>query len=153
VLSNEEKRKAYLAFLLQRHAERRRKPGVDPEAEIALKRGERALRLRRIREAIRAFQSAAERNPREPEYLAMLAFATLRDPALEPRERPRAAARVARRALALDQGCVRAMVTLALAEESEGDVPAARRRLLGALKLAPGNEVARRALQRVNRPR
>jgi CheY-like chemotaxis protein/tetratricopeptide (TPR) repeat protein len=153
VLSNEEKRKAYLAFLLQRHAERRRKPGVDPEAEIALKRGERALRLRRIREAIRAFQAAAERNPREPEYLAMLAFATLRDPALEPRERPRAAARVARRALALDQGCVRAMVTLALAEESAGDVPAARRRLLGALKLAPGNEVARRALQRVNRVR
>ncbi len=153
VLSNEEKRKAYLAFLLQRHAEGRRKPDVDPEAEMALKRGERALRAHRIREAIRAFQAAAERNPREPEYLAMLAFATLRDPALEPRARPRAAARVARRALALDHGCVRAMVTLALAEESEGDVSAARRRLLGALRLAPGSEVARRALQRVNRPR
>jgi CheY-like chemotaxis protein len=153
VLSNQEKRRAYLAFLLQRHAEGRRKPDVDPEAEIALKRGERALRLRRIREAIRAFQAAAERSPREPEYLAMLAFATLRDPALEPGERPRAAARVARKALSLDQGCVRAMVALALAEEGEGDVPAARRRLLAALKLAPGNQVARRALQRVNRPR
>lgn len=151
VLSNPEKRRAYLAFLLQRHAEGRRKPEVDPEAEIALKRGERALRGRRIREAIQAFQAAAERNPREPEYLAMLAFATLRDPALEPEERPRAAARVARKALSLDRRCVRALVALALAEEAEGDVASARRRLLAALKLAPGNEVARRALQRVNR--
>ncbi|HYQ80315.1 MAG TPA: DnaJ domain-containing protein [Anaeromyxobacteraceae bacterium] len=153
VLSNPEKRGAYLAFLLQRHAEGRRKPDVDPEAEIALKRGERALRARRLREAIGAFQAAAERNPREPEYLAMLAFATLRDPALEPEERPRAAARVARKALSLDHGCVRAAVALALAEEAEGDVAGARRRLLAALKLAPGNEVARRALQRVNRVR
>ena len=151
VLSNPEKRRAYLAFLLQRHAEGRRKPEVDPEAEIALKRGERALRGRRIREAIQAFQAAAERNPREPEYLAMLAFATLRDPALEPEERPRAAARVARKALSLDHRCVRALVALALAEEAKGDVASARRRLLAALKLAPGNEVARRALQRVNR--
>ncbi len=153
VLSNPEKRRAYLAFLLQRQAEGRRKPDVDPEAEIALKRGERALRQRRIREAVLAFQAAAERNPREPEYVAMLAFATLRDPVLEPAERPRAAARVARKALSLDHGCVRAMVALALAEEAEGDVAGARRRLLGALKLAPGNEVARRALQRVNRVR
>ena len=153
VLSNEGKRKAYLAHLLQRHAEGRRKPDVDPEAEMALKRGERALRLRRMREAIRAFRAAAQLNPREPEYLALLAFATLRDPALEPEERPRAAARLARKALSLDQRCVRALVSLALAEEAEGDLAAARRRLLGALKIAPGNEVAKRALQRVNRIR
>ncbi|HZY02011.1 MAG TPA: DnaJ domain-containing protein, partial [Anaeromyxobacteraceae bacterium] len=153
VLSNEGKRKAYLAHLLQRHAEGRRKPDVDPEAEMALKRGERALRLRRMREAIRAFRAAAQLNPREPEYLALLAFATLRDPALEPEEWPRAAARLARKALSLDQRCVRALVSLALAEEAEGDLAAARRRLLGALKIAPGNEVAKRALQRVNRIR
>jgi len=155
VLANEEKRRAYLAYLLSRHAAEtgRRKPDVVPEAEIALKRGERALRQRRFGAAVAAFRAAAKRNPREPEYLAMEAFATLEDPALAPEERPRAVARIARRALSLDPGCVRAIVSLALAEADSGHVPAARKRLLAALKVAPGNEVAKRALQRVNRVR
>ncbi len=155
VLANEEKRRAYLAYLLSRHAAEtgRRKPDVVPEAEIALKRGERALRQRRFGPAVAAFRSAAKLNPREPEYLAMEAFATLEDPALEPEERPRAVARIARRALSLDPGCVRAIVSLALAEAAGGHVSEARKRLLAALKLAPGNEVAKRALQRVNRAR
>jgi DNA-binding response OmpR family regulator/tetratricopeptide (TPR) repeat protein len=155
VLANEEKRRAYLAHLLSRHAVEsgRRKPDIVPEAEISLKRGERALRQRRFAEAVAAFRDAAERNPREPEYLAMQAFATLKDPALAPKDRPRAAARIARRALSLDPACVRAIVSLALAEEAEGRVSDARKRLLAALKLAPGNEVAKRALQRVNRVR
>ena len=155
VLANEEKRRAYLAYLLSRQAAEtgRRKPDVVPEAEIALKRGERALRQRRSGEAVAAFREAAERNPREPEYLAMLAFATLKDPAHAPEDRPRAVARIARRALSLDPSCVRAIVSLALAEEAGGNASAARKRLLAALKLAPGNEVAKRALQRVNRVR
>jgi hypothetical protein len=42
---------------------------------------------------------------------------------------------------------------MALAEEASGDLPEARRRLLAALKANPDNELARRALQRLSRPR
>jgi tetratricopeptide (TPR) repeat protein len=155
ILSDEEKRKAYLAHLLARHgaAGGRRRPQVVPEAEIALKRGERALRQRRFAEAAAAFREASQRNPREPEYLAMLAFSTLEDPGLEPRERAGAAARIARRALSLDPACVRAVVSLALADAAEGRAAEARRRLVAALRTAPDSEVAKRALRRLNRPR
>jgi CheY-like chemotaxis protein len=58
VLANEEKRRAYLAFALTRAAAvgGRRHAEVVPEAEVAVKRGERALRARRVAEAAAAFQ-------------------------------------------------------------------------------------------------
>jgi tetratricopeptide (TPR) repeat protein len=83
----------------------------------------------------------------------MLAFALLRDPAVDRQSRPRASARAARRALALDPECVRALISLALAEEALGDTTDARRHLLAALKIAPDNLVAKRALQKLNRVR
>ncbi len=155
VLSVDEKRKAYLAYLLARHAGEtgRRRPDVDAEAEIAFKRGELALRERHFSRAVEAFREASERCPKEPEYLAMLAFALLRDPATDREGRPRASERAARKALALDPECVRALISLALAQEALDDVPAARRHLLAALKIAPANLVAKRALQRLNRVR
>jgi len=155
VLSVDEKRKAYLTYLLARHAGEtgRRRPDVDAEAEIAFKRGEVALRQRHFARAVEAFREASERCPKEPEYLAMLAFALLRDPAVDRESRHRAAVRTARRALALDPECVRALISLALAEEAQGDTTAARRHLVAALKVAPDNLVAKRALQRLNRVR
>ncbi len=155
VLSNEEKRRAYLSFLLSRAAAStgRRRGGVVPEAEVTLKRGERALRDRRAGDAAALFREAALLNPREPEYEAMLAFATLVDPALPRAERTRGAARHARRALALEPGCVRAQVFLALAEEADGNLVEARQRVLQALRTAPASAIARRVLARLNRPR
>jgi len=152
VLSNEERRRAYLAFLLARHAAEtgRRRGEPVPEAEVAVKRGERALRERRVADAAERFEEAARLDPREPEYLALLAFAVLHDARVPEPERPRRAARLARRALAMDPGCVRAQVFLALSEVAEGEVGEARRRLLEALRAAPASAVARRALSLVN---
>jgi cytochrome c-type biogenesis protein CcmH/NrfG len=117
---------------------------------VAVKRGERALRERRVAEAVAQFEEAARLGPREPEYLALLAFAVLHDVRVPEAERPRRAARLARRALAMDPGCVRAQVFLALAEVAEGETGEARRRLLDALRAAPASAVARRALSLLN---
>jgi CheY-like chemotaxis protein/tetratricopeptide (TPR) repeat protein len=152
VLSTEEKRRAYLSFLMLRfELTGARQPGIDADAEVALKRGERALRARRDAEAVSALREAAERNPREPEYLAMLGFAELRDPALPPLERAQEARRNARRALALAPQHPRALAVLALAEHALGDPAEARRVVLGALKAHPSSELLKGVLHRLNR--
>jgi CheY-like chemotaxis protein len=123
VLSNDEKRHAYLSFLvLKFELTGVRRPGIVLDAEIALKRGERALLGRRNAEAIQPLRAAVEANPKEPEYHAMLAFAELHDPLLKAAERIAEARRCARRALALAPDHVRASAALALAEEAAGDV-------------------------------
>ena len=151
VLSNEERRRTYLGFLLSRVAAEtgRRHADVLPEAEVALKRGERALRLRRAGEAVRELRQATELGPREPEYAALLAFATLVDPSSPVAERVGAAARHARRALALDPACVRAQVVLSLVETASGNPAEARRHAEAAARAAPGSALARRALERL----
>ncbi len=152
VLSTPEKRKAYLSFLLLRfELTGLRRPGIDVDAEVALRRGERALRARRNTEAAAEIRDAAERNPREPEYLAMLGFAELFDPVLPASERAQAAKRSARRALALDPHHLRGTVALALAERAAGDVAEARRLVLGALRRHPESELAKRVLQQLDR--
>jgi tetratricopeptide (TPR) repeat protein len=152
VLGTPEKRRAYLSFLLLRfELTGTRRPGIDVDAEIALKRGERALRARRNAEAVSALKQAVERNPREPEYLAMLAFAALHDPVLPPSERAQEARRVARRALGLDPEHPRALAVLALAEERLGDAAEARRAALAGLKAHRESEVLKRVLFRLNR--
>jgi tetratricopeptide (TPR) repeat protein/CheY-like chemotaxis protein len=151
VLSNDEKRRAYLSFLLLRfELTGLRRPSIDIDAEIALKRGERALRLRRNAEAVGALEDAVQRNPREPEYLAMLGFAELFDPVLPRSERVHAAKRNAKKALALQPDHPRALVVLALAEEALGDRDEARRVVLSALKTRPDSEPAKRVLHRLN---
>jgi CheY-like chemotaxis protein len=152
VLSNPEKRKAYLSFLLLRfELTGARRPGIDVDAEVALKRGERALRARHPAEALAALREAVQRNAREPEYVAMLAFSELFDPVASAAERAANAKKTAKRALALAPEHPRAAVALALAEEAGGDVAEARKVVLGALKAAPYSEILKRALHRMNR--
>jgi DNA-binding response OmpR family regulator len=154
VLSSPERRRAYLSFLLLRfELGGQRRPGIDVDAEIALKRGERALRARRAAEAVGALREAVERSPKEPEYLAMLAFAELFDPTLPPAGRAEQARRTARRALALAPHQPRATAALALAEELLGDAAEGRRAVLAALEVHPASEALRGVLGRLSRPR
>jgi CheY-like chemotaxis protein len=154
VLSTEEKRRAYLSFLLIRfELTGARRPGIDLDAEIALKRGERALRARRNAAAVVALREAAGRNGKEPEYAAMFAFAELLDPSLPPRERASEARRLARKALALAPDHPRASAVLALAEEALGEIGEARKVTLAALKAHPDSELLKQVLRRVNRAR
>ncbi|HSM92239.1 MAG TPA: tetratricopeptide repeat protein [Anaeromyxobacteraceae bacterium] len=151
VLGNEEKRRGYLAFLLlQFELSGARRPGIDLDAEISLKRGEKALRAHRFAEAVNAFRDAVERNPKEPEYLAMLGFASLYDPVLPAGQRADEARRAAKRALAITPDHPRALSVLALAEERRGNVSDARRLVLDALRAHPDHEVAKAVLHRLN---
>jgi tetratricopeptide (TPR) repeat protein len=154
VMSDDERRRQYLEYLLVRLEQSGgRKPGVDLQAEIALKRGQRAMRRRQHREAVAALREAVQRNAREPEYVAMLAFALLFDPAQSVSAAAQEARKLARRALVMDAGHPRAAAALALAEEALGDAAEARKVTLGALKLHPHSEVLKRVLFRLNRPR
>jgi tetratricopeptide (TPR) repeat protein len=151
VLGNEEKRRGYLAFLLlQFELSGTRRPGIDLDAEIALKRGEKALVARRAAEAINAFREAVERNPKEPEYLAMLGFASLFDPVLPPAPRAEEARREAKRALAIAPDHARALAVLALAEDALGRTSDARRLVLDGLQVHPDHEVLKAVLHRLN---
>ncbi|WP_242395675.1 DUF4388 domain-containing protein [Anaeromyxobacter oryzisoli] len=152
VLSSDEKRRAYVSFLLLRfELTGVRRPGIDPDAEIALRRGEHALRARRNAEAVQALREAVERNGKEPEYAAMLGFAELFDPVLPRSARIAEARRNARRALALAPEHPRATAVLALAEEASGDVAEARRVVLAGLEAHPGSELLKQVLHRLNR--
>jgi CheY-like chemotaxis protein/tetratricopeptide (TPR) repeat protein len=154
VLANEEKRRAYLSFLvLKLELTGARRAGIVLDAEIALKRGERALLSRRNAEAVQALRAAVEANAKEPEYHAMLGFAELYDPVLPAAARRDEARRCARRALALSPDHPRATAVMALAEAEEGAVAEARRLVLGGLKAHPASDVLKRVLHRLNSPR
>jgi CheY-like chemotaxis protein len=148
VLSNEEKRRAYLSFLLLRfEAAGARRPGINVEAEVALKRGERALRERRMADALAALREAVDLNGREPEYTAMLAFAELFDPSATDAERAARARRTAKKALAMAPEHPRAAVALALAERRLGNPAEARRVLLDALNVHGASDLLKQALR------
>ncbi|HEX9049778.1 MAG TPA: DUF4388 domain-containing protein [Anaeromyxobacter sp.] len=154
VLSNDEKRRAYLSFLvLKLELTGARKAGIDVDAEIALKRGERALLLHRNAEAVSALAAAVERNPKEPEYHAILGFAELHDPVLPRSQRAAEARRCARKALQLDPDHARAIAVLALAEEAAGDPAEGRKVVVAGLRTHPENEVLKAVLHRLNRAR
>ncbi len=153
VLSNDEKRRAYLSFLvLKFELAGARRPGIDVDAEIALKKGERALAMRRNAEAVSSLAAAVERNPKEPEYHAMLGFAELFDPVLPRSQRAAEARKSARKALQLEPSHPRAAAVLALAEELAGDAPEGRKIVLAALRAHPSSEVLKQVLHRLNRP-
>jgi CheY-like chemotaxis protein len=154
VLADDERRRAYLEYLVSRLEQNGARAGrVDLQAERALKRGERALQGRRHAEAIAALREAVQRNGKEPEYLAMLAFALLFDPAPPTADGAQEARKLARKALGLAPDHARASATLALAEEAAGDLAEARKVTLAALKAHPQSEVLKRVLFRVNRAR
>jgi CheY-like chemotaxis protein len=152
VLSDGERRRAYLDYLLQRLEQTgARRPGVNLAAESALLRGQRALDRRRHAEAVIALREAVQRNGKEPEYLALLAFALLFDPGSAAADGAEEARKLARRALALAPAHPRASAALALAEEAFGEVAEARRVTLAALEEHPASEVLKRVLFRLNR--
>jgi CheY-like chemotaxis protein/tetratricopeptide (TPR) repeat protein len=154
VLSSDEKRRAYLSFLMLKfELTGARRPGIVLDAELALKRGERALLMRRHADAVQALKAAVDANPREPEYQAMLGFAELFDPVLPAAERAQEARRCARRALAVSADHPRATAVLALAEHAAGDATEARRVVLAGLKAHPVSEVLKRVLHRLVSPR
>jgi CheY-like chemotaxis protein/tetratricopeptide (TPR) repeat protein len=156
VLSDAERRRAYLEYLVQRLEQTgARRPGPSLEAEMALKRGQRALLRRRHPEAVIALRDAVQRNGKEPEYLALLAFALLFDPgsAAAAPANAEEARKLARRALALAPDHPRAMAAMALAEEVLGDPAEARRITLAGLAAHPQSEVLKRMLFRLNRAR
>ena len=154
VLADDERRGAYLEYLVARLEQNGARAGrVNMQAERALKRGERALQGRRHGEAIAALREAVQRNGKEPEYLAMLAFALLFEPGQPAADRAQEARKLARKALGLAPDHARASAALALAEEAGGDVAEARKVTIAALKAHPQSEVLKRVLFRVNRAR
>jgi CheY-like chemotaxis protein len=154
VLSNDEKRRAYLSFLVPRlELAGARRAAIDVDAEIALRRGERALVAHRNAEAVTALAAAVERNPKEPEYHAMLGFAELYDPVLPRSQRAAEARRSARKALQLQPEHVRATAVLGLAEGMAGDLVEARKIVVAGLRAHPSSEVLKAVLHRLNRAR
>lgn len=150
VLSVEEKRKGYLQYLLSR-LDVGRTAGVNLDAEIALRRGEAALRRKDPQTALRAFEEAVSRNPREPEYYCHLAWATYLAVPGRPRERSRSALPLLRKALALNPYLERAAIISAIIEGEAGDVAGARKRLLKVLEQNPDSKLAKAALRKVGR--
>ena len=153
-LSSAEKRRAYLGVLVRRlEINGQRRPGLDPQAEVALFRAERALRARRVTDALAQLRLCVQLAPREPEYQAVLAFATLLDPVLNGEGRAVEARKLARKALALQPDHPRATAALALAEERLGATGEARRVVLVGLRTHPLNPVLREILHRLNTAR
>jgi CheY-like chemotaxis protein len=157
VLSDEGRRRAYLGYVLDRLEQAGlRRPGTDVDAEVAFHRAARALGAHRPSDALAPLREAAQRCPREPEYLAALAFALLvgpAGPAAVGEALAQEARKLARKALALAPDHPRAAAALALAEEALGDPAEARRVALAALRAHPGSEVLKRVLFRANRAR
>lgn len=149
VLSSEEKRKAYLHFLLSRLDAKR--VSVNADAEIALKRGENLLKRRDPRGALRAFEQAVQLNPREPEYYSFLGWATWLAASGDKKDRAKAAQKILKKALSLNPYLERATVMSAIIEGETGDASAARKRLLKVLELNPRSQIAKAALLKVGR--
>jgi len=150
VLSNDEKRRAYLQYLLSR-LDVERSGQVHADAEVVLKRGENALKRGDLTAARIAFEQAIELNPREPEYYSFLAWALyLSDGTAQP-VRASAALRVLKKALSINPYLERAQVIHAIIESEQGEVTGARRRLLKVLEMNPKSAIAKAALLRVGR--
>lgn len=151
VLSVKEKRKAYLGYLLSR-LDAGRVAAINTDAEIALKRGETALRRGDLTTAILSFERAIELNPREPEYYSYLAWATFRGGKGSREDRGKSAQKVLKKALSLNPHLERASIILAIIEMELGDSSAARKRLVKVLENNPRSQLAKAALRRAGRP-
>ncbi len=150
VLMNAEKRRAYLEHLLSRLSPATRRRQLDVDAELEVRRGERALREKDWATAQEAFSRAVSLNPREPEYYCMLAFAMFRGAKGSPKERARQPRKLLKKAAALAPDLDRPHVLLGILEHECGNPKAARRHLLAALRKNPDSLPAKVALRRVN---
>ncbi len=149
VLSVEEKRKAYVQYLLSRLDAR--SSVVNAEAEIALKRGEMALRKKDLRGALRAFEEAVGLNPREPEYYSYLAWATYQAGAGDKADRAKAAQKLLRKALGLNAYLERPLVISAIIDVETGERDSARKKVNKVLEMNPSSPLAKATLRRIAR--
>ncbi len=150
VLSVEEKRKAYLQYLLGK-LDVGRATSINVDAEIALRKGETALRRKDFRAATQSFEEAVSLNPREPEYYSYLAWATYQSASGPLGERARAAQKVLRKALSLNPYLERAQIISAIIDSDLGEDALARKKLLKVLDLNPFSQLAKAALRKVGR--
>jgi tetratricopeptide (TPR) repeat protein len=150
VLSVEERRKAYLQYLLSR-LDVRRGTSVNADAEIAVKRGEAALKRKDWRSAIGSFEEAVSLHPREPEYYCFLAWATYQGAGGDSKQRATAAQKLLKKALGFNPYLERAQVIGAIIDNESGDPSSARKRLHKVLEMNPNSALARAALRKIGR--
>jgi tetratricopeptide (TPR) repeat protein len=150
VLSIAEKRKAYLQYLLSR-LDVGRAGELNVDAEIAIKRGEAALRRRDHRSALAAFEEAITINPREPEYYSYLAWATYHAGSGDKVSRAKAAQKLVKKALGFNPVLERALVISAIIDGETGDTAGARKKLLKVLEMNGQSKLAKAALKKVQR--
>jgi CheY-like chemotaxis protein/tetratricopeptide (TPR) repeat protein len=150
VLAVEDKRKAYLQYLVSR-VDVGRATTVNVDAELMLRRGEAALKRKQYRSALIHFEEAVALNPQEPEYYSYLAWVTFLAGVGPKEDRARAAQKVLRKALALNPYLERALIISAIIDSEMNDVSVARKRLLKVLELNPNSQLAKAALRKVGR--
>ena len=150
VLSLEDKRRAYLQYLFSR-LDIGRSAELNVDAEIALSRGEAALKRKDWLGAQRSFEDAVAKNPREPEYYCHLAWATYQNRSAPKADRLRQAQKLVKKALSMNPYLEHAMVISGILDGDAGDRQGARKKLLKALELNPSSRVAKAALQRMGR--
>ncbi|MGQ0507046.1 MAG: DUF4388 domain-containing protein [Myxococcaceae bacterium] len=149
VLSNEERRKAYVRYLLSRLDVR--VAAVNAEAEIALKRGESALRRKDLQGALKSFEQAVTLNPREPEYYSYLAWATFQGGEGDKAARAKAAQKLIKKAVGLNAYLERPLVISAIIDAEMGDSEAAKKKIAKVLEMNPSSQLANATLKRVGK--
>jgi len=150
VLSAEDKRKAYVHYLLSRSGGARSAP-INVDAEIALKRGELAMKRKDFISARQAFEQAVSLNGREPEYYSYLAWTTLVAGNGDRKERLRSAQKIIKKALAMNAYLERPQVIAAIIDLEQGDATAAHKKLIKTLEMNPRSELAKAALRKARR--
>jgi len=151
VLSVEEKRKAYLQYLVGKLEVGGRINAINVDAEVLIRRGESYLRKKDYRMALQLFEEAVALNPREPEYYSYLAWATYHSALGTVKDRAKEAQKVLKRALSLNPTLERAQIISAIIDNELEDATAARKKLLKVLELNPNSKVAKAALRKVGR--
>ena len=150
VLAVEDKRKAYLQYLVSR-VDVGRATTVNVDAELMLRRGEAALKRKQYRSALIHFEEAVTLNPQEPEYYSYLAWVTFLAGVGPKEDRARAAQKVLRKALSLNPYLERALIISAIIDSEMNDGSVARKKLLKVLELNPNSQLAKAALRKVGR--
>jgi cytochrome c-type biogenesis protein CcmH/NrfG len=150
VLSAEEKRKSYVQYLISR-LDAPRSAAINVDAEIALKRGELAMKRKDFITARLAFEEAVSLNGREPEYYSYLAWATFLAGSGDRKEKAKAAQKILKKAAAMNPTLERVQVISAIIDLELGDAAAAHRRLIKVLEQNPRSRLAKAALRKARR--